>query len=328
METLMSLKMRNGYRVMALASVIALVFFQGVTCDTTLEPHTMRSESAPSLQAAPVRGDNLHPTQAASKSHDQFPVLPTIQDQTTVQSATSPEVKQDGTTQSRISTTVAGPAAQQDTQAPQHITTNQPDAAPSIKHMDQVVCVEEAAVRGKEAVRLKLKASSSCEENKAKIQSILEHLCHDDSKLEIYQRDHTDEMIISGQCIKDDAKGMTKKFNNDNIKDKVGVVEAVPILVKHSRTVLVTVLLAGLLLAALLIVAYILKTHRTQAKGVRLAEESFQVDEQNQGNTLLSVAPLPPQEPLDKPTSNGESPELPPTNGHSATQTPVADTQM
>ncbi|XP_017553314.1 hematopoietic progenitor cell antigen CD34 isoform X2 [Pygocentrus nattereri] len=327
METLMSLKMRNGYRVMALASVIGLVFFQGVTCDTALEPHTMRSKSAPSLQAAHVRGDNLHPTQE-SKSHDQVQVLPTIQDQTTVQSATGPEVKQDGTTQSRISTTVAGPAAQQDTQAPQHITTNQPDATPSIKHMDQVVCVEEAAVRGKEAVRLKLKASSSCEENKAKIQSILEHLCHDDSKLEIYQRDHTDEMIISGQCIKDDAKGMTKKFNNDNIKDKVGVVEAVPILVKHSRTVLITVLLAGLLLAALLIVAYILKTHRTQAKGVRLAEESFQVDEQNQGNTLLSVAPLPPQEPLDKPTSNGESPELPPTNGHSATQTPVADTQM
>ncbi|KAL7891620.1 hypothetical protein AOLI_G00010960 [Acnodon oligacanthus] len=328
METLMSLKMRNSCSIMALASVIGLVFFQGVTCDTTLEPHTMRSESAPISQAAHVRGDNLRPTQATSKSHDQFPVYPTIQDQTRAQNTTSPEIKHDGTSQNHISTTVAEPAAQQDTQAPQHITTNQPDAAPSIKHMDQVVCVEEAAVRGKEAVRLKLKASSSCEENKAKIQSILEHLCGDDSKLEIYQRDHTDEMIISGQCIKDDAKGMTEKFNNDNIKDKVGVVEALPILVKHSRTVLVTVLLAGLLLAALLIVAYLLKTHRTQAKGVRLAEESFQVDEQNQGNTLLSVAPLPSQEPLDKPTRNGESPESPPTNGHSTTQTPVADTQM
>ncbi|KAL6457759.1 hypothetical protein MHYP_G00329890 [Metynnis hypsauchen] len=326
METLMSLKMRNGCSVMALASVIGLVFFQGVTCNTTLEPQTMRSEFAPNLQAAHVRGDNLHPTQAASNSHDQFPVYPTLQDPTRAQSTTSPEVEQNGTTQSHISTTVAGPAAQQDTQAPQHITTNQPDAEPSIKHMDQVVCVEEAAVRGKEAVRLKLKASSSCEKNKANIQSVIEHLCGNDSKLEIYQRDDTDVMIISGQCVEDDATGMTEKFNNDNIKDKVGVVEAV--LVKHSRTVLVTVLLAGLLLAALLIVAYILKTHRTQAKGVRLAEESFQVDEQNQGNTLLSVAPLPPQEPLDKPTSNGESPESPPTNGHSATQTPVADTQM
>lgn len=54
----------------------------------------------------------------------------------------------------------------------------------------------------------------------------------------------------------------------------------------------------------------------------------FQVDEQNQGNTLLSVAPLPPQEPVEKPSSNGESLESPPTNGHSATQTPVADSEM
>lgn len=61
--------------------------------------------------------------------------------------------------------------------------------------------------------------------------------------------------------------------------------------------------------------------------------ESFQVDEENQANTLVSVAPL-PQEPLDKPTVNGESPPengtnpAPTTNGHSATQTPVADTEM
>lgn len=39
------------------------------------------------------------------------------------------------------------------------------------------------------------------EENKAKIQSILEHLCGDDSKLEIYQKDHSKEMIISGECV-------------------------------------------------------------------------------------------------------------------------------
>ncbi len=58
------------------------------------------------------------------------------------------------------------------------------------------------------------------------------------------------------------------------------------------------------------------------------AEDSFQVDQENQGNTLLSVAPLPQQEPLDKPIINGESPESPPTNGHSATQTQVADTPM
>lgn len=61
--------------------------------------------------------------------------------------------------------------------------------------------------------------------------------------------------------------------------------------------------------------------------------ESFQVDEENQANTLVSVAPL-PQEPVNKPTVNGESPPengtnpAPTTNGHSQTQTPVADTEM
>ncbi|KAK1795697.1 hypothetical protein P4O66_001187 [Electrophorus voltai] len=128
--------------------------------------------------------------------------------------------------------------------------------------------------------------------------------------------------------IQADAKGMRDKFNNDNIKDKVDIEEAELIFVKYSRAVLVSVLLTGLLLAALLIAGYLLTTHRRQAKGMRVAEDLFQVDEQNQGNTLLSVTPLPSQEPLDKPTSNGESPESPPTNGYSTTQTPVADTQM
>lgn len=327
----MGLKMRNCCSVLTLASVICAVFFQGVTCqdeNTTLEAFIVKSETFPGLQSAPVRGDDVQPTEA-HKPQIQVVVFPTLSDMSLTQSTENSKTEQYLTTQSSKSTIVTEPDGQQDTQAPQHITTNQPIAEPSITHTGPVVCVNEAAVRGKEAVRLKLKTSSSCEENKVKIQSILEHLCGDDSKLEIYQQDHTDEMIISGQCIQADAKGMTDKFNNDNIKDKVGVVEAVPVLVKHSRTVLISVLLAGLLLAILLIAAYVLKTHRPQTKGVRLAEEMYQVDEQNQGNTLLSVAPLPPQEPLDKPTSNGESPESPPpTNGHSATQTPVADSQM
>lgn len=56
-------------------------------------------------------------------------------------------------------------------------------------------------------------------------------------------------------------------------------------------------------------------------------------DEENQGNTLVSVAPLNPPEPQEKPSQNGESPEAvktqnPPaaTNGHSATKT--ADTEL
>lgn len=119
---------------------------------------------------------------------------------------------------------------------------------------------------------------------------------------------------------------MAGKFNNDNITDKVEVEEAV--LGHRSKIVLISLLITGLLLAALLIAGYLLKTNRGQSKGLRLAEDSFQVDQENQGNTLLSVAPLPQQEPLDKPIINGESPESPPTNGHSATQTQVADTTM
>lgn len=71
----------------------------------------------------------------------------------------------------------------------------------------------------------------------------------------------------------------------------------------------------------------------SDASVLSLQAESFQVDEENQANTLVSVAPL-PQEPLDKPTANGESPPengtnpAPTTNGHSQTQTPVADTEM
>lgn len=64
------------------------------------------------------------------------------------------------------------------------------------------------------------------------------------------------------------------------------------------------------------------------------AEEAHPVDQENQGNTLVSVAPLnPPAETQEKPSANGESPEAaktqepPPTNGHSTTAN-TADTEM
>lgn len=61
------------------------------------------------------------------------------------------------------------------------------------------------------------------------------------------------------------------------------------------------------------------------------AEESYMADEANQGNTLVSVAPLNPPESQEKPSQNGESLEVkiqsPPaaTNGHSTTK---ADTEL
>uniref|UniRef100_A0A3Q3WQL8 Uncharacterized protein n=1 Tax=Mola mola TaxID=94237 RepID=A0A3Q3WQL8_MOLML len=195
---------------------------------------------------------------------------------------------------------------------------------------DDVICVSKEAVQDKNGINLKLKAASNCENTKVKIESVLQELCGEDCKLEIYQEDNSDETIISGKHV-EDVSGMTNKFNNDNIKDKTGVENAVTRWRKNSKLVLVSLLVTGLLLAALLVAGYYFKTHRKNSKGVRLAE--IQVDEENQANTLVSVAPL-PQEPLDKPTVNGESPPengtspTPTTNGHSASQAPVADTAM
>ncbi|XP_067314625.1 hematopoietic progenitor cell antigen CD34 isoform X2 [Pseudorasbora parva] len=218
---------------------------------------------------------------------------------------------------------------QPDTEEPTHTQTHSnPPEKNSVTSKGNVVCVDKIPVRYKYDVLLKLKASSTCEETRVRIQSVLEHLCGEDCKLEIYQKDNTDEIIVYGDSIEADPEGMAGKFNNDNITDKVEVDEAVSRKGHHSKIVLISLLITGLLLAALLIAGYLLKTHRGQSKGLRLAEDSFQVDQDNQGNTLLSVAPLPQQEPLDKPIINGESPDSPPTNGHSATQTQVADTPM
>ncbi|TWW62322.1 hypothetical protein D4764_04G0009690 [Takifugu flavidus] len=170
------------------------------------------------------------------------------------------------------------------------------------------------------------------ENTRVKLQSVLQDLCSEDCKLEIFQEDRSDELIVSGNYVEADVSGMTKKFNNDNIKDKTGVENAVSRWRQKSKLVLASLLLTGLLLASLLVAGYYLKTHRKNSKGVRLAK-SFQVDEENQANTLVSVAPL-PQEPLDKPTVNRQSPPengtdpSSTTNGHSDNVTPVADTEM
>ncbi|KAJ0023153.1 hypothetical protein NQD34_003052 [Periophthalmus magnuspinnatus] len=241
----------------------------------------------------------------------------------------------------------SGPAAaEEDGQGPEVVQTEGPKAEtpapargdgpadkPKPVPQDDVVCVTKEAVQDKNAVNLKLKSASNCEDTKTKIVSVLEELCGEDCKLQLYQEDNTDQILVAGDYVEADVGGMADKFNNDNIKDKTDVEEAAPRWGKSSKLVLVSILLAGLLLAALLVAGYYLKTHRKNSKGVRLAE-SFQVDQENQANTLVSVAPL-PQEPLDKPTVNGESPppengtsSAPTTNGHSANQTPDADTEM
>ncbi|KAG9269131.1 hematopoietic progenitor cell antigen CD34-like [Astyanax mexicanus] len=118
-------------------------------------------------------------------------------------------------------------------------------------------------------------------------------------------------------------------------KIMLGGESAMPEHGKSSPAVFVSLLVTGLVVAAALIGAYLWKNNRrTNSKGMKLANESVMADEENQGNTLVSVAPLnPPQEPQEKPSLNGESqeavkPQNPPaaTNGHSATKT--ADTEL
>ncbi|XP_016367731.1 uncharacterized protein LOC107708101 isoform X1 [Sinocyclocheilus rhinocerous] len=257
--------------------------------------------------------DEVHEDSNVNTRGDGDPLLPTAK----VHHKDTSETPQTETTES----------TQPDTPTPDQTKPNPPEIN-SATSKGNVVCVDKIPAQYKYDVMLKLKASSTCEETKVRIQSVLEHLCGEDCKLEIYQKDNTDEIIVYGDSIEADPEEMAGKFNNDNITDKVEVEEAVSRMGQHSKIVLISLLITGLLLAALLIAGYLLKTNQGQSKGLRLAEDSFQVDEETQGNTLLSVAPLPQQEPLDKPIINGESPESPPTNGHSATQTQVNDTPM
>ncbi|CAN9515666.1 unnamed protein product [Ophioblennius macclurei] len=98
-------------------------------------------------------------------------------------------------------------------------------------------------------------------------------------------------------------------------------------------SVFVGILVSGLLAALGITIGYFKCQRRPEKKGVKLAEEAYPVDQDNQGNTLVSVAPLnPPPETPEKPSANGESTEPaktqtpPPTNGHSTAK--AADTEL
>lgn len=99
-------------------------------------------------------------------------------------------------------------------------------------------------------------------------------------------------------------------------------------------SVFVGILVTGLLAALAILIGHFKCQRRTDTtKGVRLAEEAYPVDQENQGDTLVSEAPLnPPAETQEKPNVNGESLEAaktqppPPNNGHSTAKT--ADTEL
>ncbi|XP_030625748.1 hematopoietic progenitor cell antigen CD34 [Chanos chanos] len=203
-----------------------------------------------------------------------------------------------------------------------------------IKRVVNVMCVDEDTVKDKDAVKIELSAFSSCEHTRQLVQKYGTEFCDSEScNFQIFQKENSNSAILIGQSVTDDLQGVTGKI--DHLKEKLGVVKASPRWGKHQPTVLVALLLSGLIGAALLIAGYCWKTQRnSNAKGMKLPDDSYQVDEENQGNTLVSVAPLTPPEPQEKPSINGESPEAvktqtpAATNGHSTTKTPVADTEL
>ncbi|XP_056130514.1 hematopoietic progenitor cell antigen CD34 [Lampris incognitus] len=193
----------------------------------------------------------------------------------------------------------------------------------------KVNCVEKEALDENTAIKAVV-TTNDCEETKRLIQANPAAWCPKElCRLDVFQEENT--MLVSSPDAQ--MSSLVEALQGENIKGSLGVSEVETPPSSSGSSVFVAVLLTGLLLAAALIGGYCLKTRRgSDAKGIRLAEESYPVDVENQGNTLVSVAPLnPPPETQEKPTVNGDSPDEaktqpPPTNGHSTAKT--ADTEL
>ncbi|KAG1963093.1 hypothetical protein F2P79_003671 [Pimephales promelas] len=147
------------------------VFFQAVICQEIIRGD----------------GDPVSPTEKAHGKGDpqiQIVVFPSI----------SPDLETSETPGADSGTT------QPNTQTPDQTHSNPPQKN-SLTSKGKVVCVDKIQEHYRYDVLLKLKASSTCEETRARIQSVLEHLCGEDCELKIYQKDNTDEVIIYGDSI-------------------------------------------------------------------------------------------------------------------------------
>nr|XP_019960565.1 PREDICTED: uncharacterized protein LOC109640816 [Paralichthys olivaceus] len=195
--------------------------------------------------------------------------------------------------------------------------------------LPEVKCVGKDVIPEGNAVKAVV-ATDDCEATKQIILSNPAGWCHSKNcNLEIFQ-DGNNVLVAS-----DDAKLKTlaEALQSEHLKDKLGVTK-IETPSSSGSSVFVGILVTGLLAALAITVGYFKCQRRADPKGVRLAEEAYPVDPENQGNTLVSVAPLnPPPETQEKPSVNGESPEPaktepapPPTNGHSTAKT--ADTEL
>ncbi|XP_036961367.1 uncharacterized protein si:dkey-261h17.1 isoform X2 [Acanthopagrus latus] len=231
---------------------------------------------------------------------------------------------QDGDT-SGTSGTTAAPVGRADAAPPAEAAN--PPTVPLV--VPDVKCVGKEDIPEGSAVKLEV-ATNDCETTKDLIQTNPAPWCNTDKcDLKVFQ----DGNLV--QIASDDAQLSTvaKVLQGEALKDKLGVTNVEAPSSSSGSSVFVGLLVSGLLAAVAITVGYCKCQRRPDDKGVRLAEEAHPADQENQGNTLVSVAPLnPPPETQEKPSVNGESPEAaktqppPPTNGHSTTKT--ADTEL
>lgn len=202
-----------------------------------------------------------------------------------------------------------------------------PDNSPNVKVVvPEVTCVGQADLSGKQYVEVEVK-TSDCEESKGIIKDNPANWCETQNcRLSLHQIGN--RLMVSSDDA--DPSALTQVLQSNQMRDKL---TKAPAPSSSGSSVFVGILVSGLLAAIAITVGYFKCQRRSDTKGVRLAEEGHPVDQENQGNTLVSVAPLnPPPETQEKPSVNGESPEAaktldpPPTNGHSTAKT--ADTEM
>nr|XP_061828065.1 uncharacterized protein LOC133614236 [Nerophis lumbriciformis] len=229
--------------------------------------------------------------------------------------------------QDEPSGTTAGPVAHADDDP---VVIEASDSSNIVKPKPSVECVGKEDIEESRAVKAVV-TTTDCEYTKRLIESSNVR-CHTDScHIKVYQEGNNVQMV------RNDARPHTLvEALQGEWKNELGVanVEAPSSSSSSNRSVFVGILITGLLVAAAIVGAYCKCQRRTDSKGVKLAEETYPVDLENQGNTLVSVAPLnPTTEGQEKANAvNGESPEAdkieapPPTNGHSAAKT--ADTEL
>ncbi|XP_061649655.1 uncharacterized protein cd34 [Phyllopteryx taeniolatus] len=221
--------------------------------------------------------------------------------------------------------TTAGPTALSDDST---VVMELSDLSNIITTKPVVECVGKEEIDESKAVKA-LVTKTECEDTKHILEESSIKCYTENCHIKVYQEGNNIQMV------RNDAKPNTLvEALKGELKDKLGVTNLeAPLSSSSGRSVFVGILITGLLVAAAIVAGYCKCQRRTDSsKGVKLAEEAYPVDQENQGNTLVSVAPLsPPTETQEKPNVNGESPEAaktepPPTNGHSATKT--ADTEL